>query len=85
MLQNILDFVMWRLGLIVVALFSLFSAVVSYFSLGGPDTLARIKAIWKSVGMGYGIILLAWVFINLIMRLAGFQVEFFGQWWQINF
>jgi len=85
MLQNILDFVMWRLGLIVVALFSVFSAVVSYFSLGGPDTLARIKSIWKSVGMGYGIILLAWVLINLIMRLVGYQVVFFGQWWQLPF
>jgi hypothetical protein len=85
MLQNILDFLMWRLGLIIVVIFSVASGAISYFSLGSPTTITQLKSIWKSVGMGYGIILLAWILINLIMRLAGFQVIFFGRWWQLPF
>jgi len=85
MLQNILDFVLWRLGLLVMAIMAVASAVISYFSLGSSNVLIQIKSIWKSVGMGWGIMLLAWILINLIMRLAGFQVEFFGQWWQLSF
>lgn len=85
MLQNILDFLMWRLGLIILGILAIVSAVTSYFSLGDPKRIAQIKSIWKSTGTGYGIILLAWIFINLIMRLIGFQVIFFGKWWELPF
>ena len=85
MLQNIIDFLLWRLGLIIIAILAVFSGVVSYFSLGSSNTLAQIKSIWKSAGIGWGIMLLAWIFINLIMALTAFQIEFFGRWWQLPF
>lgn len=85
MLQNILDFLLWRLGLIVMVILTVISGVVSYFSLGSPNALVQIKSIWKSAGIGWSIILLAWIFINLIMTLIGFQVQFFGHWWQLSF
>ena len=85
LIQNILDFLLWRLGLIIMAILAVVSGVTSYFSLGSPNTLVQIKSIWKSAGIGWIIMLLAWTFINLIMRLTGFQVEFFGRWWQLPF
>jgi len=85
MLQNILDFLLWRLGLIIMAILTVVSGVTSYFSLGSPNAFVQVKSIWKSAGLGWSIMLLAWIFINLIMRLTGFQVEFFGRWWQLPF
>lgn len=85
LLQNILDFLLWRLGLIILTILSIVSAAISYFSLGNPTIIAQVKAIWKSAAIGYGIIFLAWIFINLLLVMVGFDVEFFGQWWQLPF
>lgn len=85
LLQNIIDFLLWRLGLIVLLILSILSAVTAYFSLGGPGTLDRIKAIWKSFGLGYGIMLISWILVNLILSVAGFQIEFFGRWFELPF
>ncbi|MDO8424532.1 MAG: PKD domain-containing protein [bacterium] len=84
-IQNILDFLLWRLGLIVLGIFSIMTGAIAYFSLGGPGTLERIKSIWKSAGIGYLIMILSWTFINLILSIAGFQVQFFGRWFQLPF
>jgi len=85
LLQNILDFLLWRLGLVIVAIMAVVSGVTSYFSLGSPTAISQIKTIWKSVGKGYGIILIAWLLVNLILGILGYQVEFFGKWWQLPF
>lgn len=85
LLQNILDFLLWRLGLIVLGIYSIMSGAIAYFSLGGVNTLQRIKSIWKSAGIGYLILLLSWTLVNLVMSLAGFQAQFFGRWWQLPF
>lgn len=83
--QNVLDFLLWRLGLIVLGILAVVSGVISYLFLGGPNTLTRIRSIWKAAGMGYGIMLLAWFLINLFLAFIGFQVEFFGRWWELPF
>jgi len=85
LLQNILDFLLWRLGLVIVAIMAVVSGVTSYFSLDSPTAISQIKTIWKSVGKGYGIILIAWLLVNLILGILGYQVEFFGKWWQLPF
>lgn len=85
LIQNIIDFLLWRLGLIVALIFAAMTAVISYFSLGGPGTIDRIRAIWKSFGLGYGIMLVSWILVNLILAIAGFQVEFFGRWFELPF
>ena len=85
LLNNILNFVLWRLGLIILVLLALATGVIYYFSMGAPQTMVKVKSILKSTGIGYGIIFLAWLIINLILTLLGFQVELFGRWWQINF
>ena len=85
LIKNILDFVLWRLGLIVLVLLTLAVGVIYYFSMGTPTTMVRVKSILKSAGMGYGIVFLSWIIINLILAILGFQVGIFGNWWQINF
>ncbi len=85
LLNNILDFILWRLGLIILALLSIATGVIYYFSMGAPQTMVKIKSLLKSAGMGYGIIFLGWLIINLILIILGYQVGIFGRWWQIIF
>ncbi len=85
LLKNILDFLLWRLGLIILVFLALATGIIYYFSMGAPTTMVRVKSILKSAGIGYGIILLAWIILNWILIILGFQVEIFGRWWQISF
>ncbi len=85
LLNNILDFILWRLGLIVLVLLAVATGVIYYFSMGAPQTMVKIKSLLKSAGVGFGIIFLGWLIINWILILLGFQVGIFGRWWQIIF
>jgi len=76
---------LWRLGLIILVLLALAVAVVYYFSMGAPETMAKVKSIVGSAAKGYAVIFLAWLIINVILAILGYQIEFFGRWWQINF
>jgi len=53
--------------------------------MGAPTTMVKVKSLLKSAGIGYGIVFLAWIIINLILAVLGFKVDFFGHWWQISF
>ncbi|PIV41664.1 MAG: hypothetical protein COS26_03250, partial [Candidatus Nealsonbacteria bacterium CG02_land_8_20_14_3_00_40_11] len=61
------------------------TGVIYYFSMGAPTTMVKVKSLLKSAGIGYGIVFLAWIIINLILAVLGFKVDFFGHWWQISF
>ncbi len=85
LLKNILDFLLWRLGLIILVLLSVATGVIYYFSMGAPQTMGRVKSILKSAVIGYLIILLSWLIINWALAILGFQIGIFGRWWQITF
>jgi hypothetical protein len=78
--KNIIDFILWRLGLIVLVILIIATFVIGYFSMGSP-VMGRIKSIWKAAAQGYAIMLLAWTIINLILRILGFPIK----WWIIPF
>ncbi|XOB41260.1 MAG: hypothetical protein ACKKMW_00710 [Candidatus Nealsonbacteria bacterium] len=81
LLKNIIDFVLWRVGLIALALLIIFTAVTSYFSLGAPGTIVNVKQIWQRAGTGYLIMFLAWWIINIIVNIIGFT----DTWWSLPF
>jgi len=85
LIKNIIDFALWRVGLFALALLVIFTAAVSYFSLGAPGTVVNIKQIWQRAGTGYLIMFLAWIIINLITMALGFRVELLGRWWSLPF
>lgn len=85
LLKNILDFVLWKIGLIVIAIMAVFTGAISYFSLGKPDILSRIKSIWRSVFVGYLLSLFAWLIVNVVLNVLGFDVKLFGTWWDLPF
>lgn len=85
LLQNILDFVLWRLSLIALAAFAVFVAAFTYFSMGTPDTLARIRLVFRSFLIGFLLMILAWAIVNVVMAVLGFHIEFFGRWYELPF
>jgi len=85
LLRNILDFLLWRVTLIILLLLVVATAVIFYFSIGAPALVIDIRAVWRAAGKGYAIIFLSWMIINLVLNILGYQVGIFGQWWQINF
>ena len=85
LLKNIIDLLLWRIGLMILVLLVIATGVVYYFSMGAPTTMAKVKSILKSAGMGYAIIFLAWVIINLILSILGYKIGIFGRWWMFSF
>lgn len=85
LLQNILDFVLWKLSLIVLAALAVFVAASAYFSFGSPDTLTRIRAMFRSYLYGVLYLVFAWAIVNITMAVFGFSINFFGRWYELPF
>ncbi|MDO8474118.1 MAG: hypothetical protein Q7S62_00995 [bacterium] len=85
LLKNLLDFVLWKVSLFVLLILTVITGATSYFSLGGPNALARIKTVFRSFLVGFLVMVFAWMLVNIILTLFGFQSKFFGKWWEISF
>lgn len=80
-----LDFVLWRIGPIILVLLVLATGMVSYSNVGSPDINVRIKSILKSAISGYIMILLAWLIVNMFLAIIGYRIGIFGRWWELRF
>ncbi len=85
LVKYVLDFVLWRIGPFVLALLILAAGVIIYFNVASPDINVRIKSILKSTITGYLIILLAWLAVNAVLTILGYETTIFGRWWELNF
>ena len=85
LIKYILDFVLWRVGPIILVLLVLITGLVSYFNVGSPDINVRIKSILKSSISGYIVIFLAWLIVNTFLAIIGYRIGIFGRWWEIRF
>ncbi|MBI2574199.1 MAG: hypothetical protein HYV78_02300, partial [Candidatus Wildermuthbacteria bacterium] len=80
----LLDFLLYNATPTIIVLFALYTGAIAYFSLGSPDTLARIKGIWGAIGIGILIMFLSWMFMNLLLGILGFNVGIFGHWYEVR-
>jgi len=85
MMRSILDFILWKVATILMALILLAIGILFYASKGESTVVQQVKSVMRSAAIGYFIIFGAWLVINLIMALLGYQFEFFGRWWDIGF
>ena len=69
----------------ILVLLAIATGVIYYFSMGAPTTMAKVKSILKSAGVGYLIIFTAWIVINLILAVLGYKIGVFGKWWILSF
>ncbi|MDP2637296.1 MAG: hypothetical protein Q8P03_01645, partial [bacterium] len=81
--RNLVDFALWKLSLILVILMTAFTGFTMYTSFGGMEVAARTKSMWKTVGVGFLILLFSWLLLNLLLGFVGFQVTIFGKWYEL--
>jgi len=87
LIRNIIDFVLWTLGPILLVLLVIATGLIFFFSVKFQDArvMPKVKSLWKAVGIGYAIILFSWLILNTFLGLMGFQVNIFGQWYEAGF
>jgi hypothetical protein len=85
LIRNLIDFALWKLSLIIVVLMAIATGAIIFFSFGGVDVMTKIRSIWKSVGIGVLILLFSWLFLNILLGLVGFNIKFYGKWYDIQF
>ncbi|MDP2641372.1 MAG: hypothetical protein Q8P39_02420 [Candidatus Yanofskybacteria bacterium] len=86
LIHNLINFALWKVAPILIALASILTGVIWYMgaSSGSANPLAETKRIWRAIGVGLLILLFAWTFLNLLLGLLGFQVGIFGNWYEIS-
>ncbi|MBI2041412.1 MAG: hypothetical protein HYT20_00130 [Candidatus Nealsonbacteria bacterium] len=83
MVKIIFDFLLLRMVPVILVLLTIYSGLMFYFSLGKAATLAGVISLWKSAGIGMAIIAIAWTLVNIFLKLIGYQVGIFGNWYSI--
>jgi len=85
LIKVIIDFLLFRAAPIILVLLALTTGVMFYFSMSTGETtpIIRVRRLWKSTGIGLGIIFFAWTIVNIALKLIGYQVGIFGNWYQI--
>lgn len=81
----VLDFLLWRAGLIILVLLIIAIGLISYFSLGSPTLFIQLRGIRDSAIRGYFMMFFAWLIINFLLAILGYRVSIFGRWWEIQF
>ena len=83
LIKTIIDFLLFRMAPIILALLAIATGAIFYTSLGKVTTMAQVISLWKSVGIGLGLIFFAWVIVNFFLKLAGYNIGVFGNWYEI--
>lgn len=74
-----IDFTMFKLSILLLPILILITGLIFYTSLKTPELLDKVKTAWKAVGIGYGILFLAWIIVGFLLQIMGFP----GLWWKI--
>ena len=79
LVEQLINFIIFKLALFILPILGLITGVIFYLSLGGMETLGMVKKMWKAVGIGYALLLFAWIIVGVLMTIAGYH----GVWWKI--
>lgn len=84
LIKIIVDFILLRVAPVVFVLMIMATGAIFYTSLGKVTTMAQVISLWKAVGVGIAIIFFAWLIVNAALRLAGYNIGIFGNWYQLS-
>ena len=80
LIANVINCILWTLFPLGLFGLVLYTGIVFYFALGAPETLERVKLIWKAGGKGFLWMFFAWTILNIIFQVLGWQKGTFGDW-----
>jgi len=78
-LKVIIDFFLFRLSVWLLPILVLVTGGLFYMGQNDTNTIPRIKKMWKWIGLGYGLLFIAWFLVSWLMLAAGYKNE----WWKI--
>lgn len=81
----IFDFLLLRAVPAIAVVMVLATALMFYFSIStdSPDPIIKAKRLWRSFFIGLAIILFSWTIINIFLKLVGYQIGIFGNWYNL--
>jgi hypothetical protein len=82
LVKIIIDFLLLRAAPLILVLLTVATAVIFFTSLGQIITMARVKALWRAAGIGLVVVFLAWIIVNLLLGLIGYNIGVFGNWYK---
>jgi len=74
-----LDFVLFKVSIFLLPIMVLITGLLFYSSFKTPDIWEKVRNAWKAIGIGFGLLLLAWIIVGFILQIIGFP----GIWWKI--
>jgi len=85
MLDNIIDFLLFRVVPVLGALMIAIGGVMYIISQGKPEMLSRVKSLFTAIIIGLVIIYGAWLIVNLFLTTIGVaEWTGLGTWWEIS-
>jgi|GEM_PF-954401 len=69
----IVDFVVFKLAFMLLPVMAAITGGLFYLSQDKANLIPTLKDGWKKVGIGYGILIFAWVIVSILMNLVGYS------------
>jgi len=63
----------FKLAIILLPILVAITGGMFYLNIKGKDTLPTIKKMWKYIGIGYCLMLMAWLLVSWLMAITGYQ------------
>jgi len=79
LLKIAIDFLMFKLALLMLPILVLISGGIFYLGQQGPKTIPFIKNMWKWIGIGYALMIFAWLLVSWMMAIVGYS----DLWWKV--
>lgn len=83
LVKIIIDFLLFRMIPIILVLLAIATGLIFYTSLGQIMTMTKVISLWKAAGIGLLIIFFAWTIVNIFLKLIGYNIGIFGNWYQL--
>ena len=80
LLKIMIDFLLFRLSVLLLPLLVLATGGLFYLSPNNPDLISKVKKMWQAVGIGFAILFMAWILVSWLMIAVGFSKP---DWWKI--
>ena len=79
LLYNIIDFVLWRVIPILLVVLVVYTGAMFYLSISTEETepMSKARALWRSAGIGFGLIFMSWFIVTWTLWIFGYQL---GPW-----
>ena len=74
-----LDFLLFQLSLLLLPIMALITGLIFYSQFKTPDTWEKVISAWKAIGIGYGLLIFAWIIVGILLQIAGYS----GLWFKI--